>query len=269
MGVLLAVLFVLFVVLLFLADRAVKAVRRGQRRRDVNERLTVVVAEAQAKDAQRRAVAEVQEALTSVMPTIHEHDPRHVDLGASGASGPSPASGLRAPASGLRQDGGMRVVVLSDTHAPRRWRSCPPRVASSLRGADLILHAGDVCTAAVLDELTQYAPVVAVAGNNDGPDVTAWGAPEVAEFDVGGVAVAMLHDSGPTGGRLARLRRRFPEADLVVFGHSHIPLDQSADGFRIFNPGSPTDRRRQPAGTIGILDIDDAHLVSATIVPVT
>jgi uncharacterized protein len=163
----------------------------------------------------------------------------------------------------------MRVVVLSDTHAPRRWRSCPPRVASYLRDADLILHAGDVCTAQVLDELTQYAPVVAVTGNNDGPDVPAWGAPAVAEFDAGGLAVAMLHDSGPSGGRLARLRRRFPAAGLVVFGHSHIPLDESAAGFRIFNPGSPTDRRRQPAGTIGVLRIDDASLVSAAIVPVT
>ena len=154
----------------------------------------------------------------------------------------------------------MRVVVLADTHAPRRWRSCPPRVASYLRGAGLILHAGDVCTAEVLDELTQYAPVKAVTGNNDGADVAAWGAPQVAEFDVGGLAVAMLHDSGPAAGRLGRLRRRFPDAGLVVFGHSHIPLDESAGGFRIFNPGSPTDRRRQPAGTIGVLDIDDARL---------
>jgi len=163
----------------------------------------------------------------------------------------------------------MRVVVLSDTHAPRRWRSCPPRVASYLRGADLILHAGDVCTAEVLDELAQYAPVKAVVGNNDGPDVAAWGAPEVAAFEAGGLDVAMLHDSGQAAGRLARLRRRFPAADLVVFGHSHIPLDESADGFRIFNPGSPTDRRRQPAGTIGILHIDDASLVSASIIAVT
>jgi len=163
----------------------------------------------------------------------------------------------------------MRVVVLSDTHAPRRWRSCPPRVASYLRGADLILHAGDVCTAEVLDELAQYAPVKAVVGNNDGPDVATWGAPEVAAFEAGGLDVAMLHDSGQAAWRLARLRRRFPAADLVVFGHSHIPLDESADGFRIFNPGSPTDRRRQPAGTIGILHIDDASLVSASIIAVT
>jgi uncharacterized protein len=163
----------------------------------------------------------------------------------------------------------MRVVVLSDTHAPRRWRSCPPRVASHLRGADLILHAGDVCTAPVLDELAEYAPVVAVLGNNDGPDVAAWGALVTVELAVGGMSVAMIHDSGAATGRLARMRRQFPQAELVVFGHSHIPLDQSGFGLRIFNPGSPTDRRRQPAGTIGVLRIDDGHLVEAAIIPVT
>jgi putative phosphoesterase len=113
----------------------------------------------------------------------------------------------------------MRVVALADTHAPRRWRSCPPRVARHLRQADVILHAGDVCTAAVLDELTQYAPVHAVCGNNDAPDVAAWGAAETAELDLDGVGVAMLHDSGQAAGRLRRMRRRFPRADLVVFGH--------------------------------------------------
>jgi uncharacterized protein len=163
----------------------------------------------------------------------------------------------------------MRVVVLSDTHAPRRWRMCPPRVAEHLRGADLILHAGDVCTAAVLDELAQYAPVVAVAGNNDGPDVTAWGATQTAELALGGLRVAMIHDSGPAANRLARMRRAFPDADLVVFGHSHIPLDASGYGLRIFNPGSPTDRRRQPAGTIGVLRIEDGALTEAVIIPVT
>jgi putative phosphoesterase len=164
----------------------------------------------------------------------------------------------------------MRVVVLSDTHAPRRWRQCPPPVATQLRRADLILHAGDVCTAAILDELTQYAPVIAVAGNNDGPDVVAWGAGETAEVELEGLAVAMIHDSGPASGRAARMRRRFPVADLVVFGHSHIPLDEPAPGgLRIFNPGSPTDRRRQPAGTIGVLHIADGRLDQAAIVPVT
>jgi len=163
----------------------------------------------------------------------------------------------------------VRVVVLADTHAPRRWRACPPRVAGQLRTADLILHAGDVCTAAVLAELAQYAPVVAVCGNNDGPDVAAWGAAGTAELDLHGLSVAMVHDSGAAAGRLARLRRRFPAADLVVFGHSHIPLDESAPGLRIFNPGSPTDRRRQPHGTLGVLEIDQGRLAQATIVPVT
>ena len=163
----------------------------------------------------------------------------------------------------------MRVVVLADTHAPRRWRACPPRVAGHLRRADLILHAGDVCTASVLAELAEYAPVAAVIGNNDGPDVAEWGAAEIAELDLDGLSVAMVHDSGAAAGRLARLRRRFPRADLVVFGHSHIPLDESGPGLRIFNPGSPTDRRRQPHGTLGVLEIDSGRLARATIVPVT
>jgi predicted phosphodiesterase len=111
-------------------------------------------------------------------------------------------------------------------------------VAVQLRGADLILHAGDVCTASVLAELAEYAPVVAVLGNNDEPDVV-------------------------------RMRRRFPAAELVVFGHSHIPVDESAPGLRIFNPGSPSDRRRQPHGTLGVLEIDSGRLTGASIVPVT
>jgi putative phosphoesterase len=158
---------------------------------------------------------------------------------------------------------------LADTHAPRRWKSCPPAVAAHLRGADLILHAGDVCTADVLDELAAYAPVHAVRGNNDGPDVAAWGAPDTLELDLGGLQVAMIHDSGPATGRPSRLRHRFPRADLVVFGHSHIPLDQAGSGQRIFNPGSPTDRRRQPHGTAGLLHIADGRLVSAQILLVT
>ena len=163
----------------------------------------------------------------------------------------------------------MRIVVLSDTHAPRRWKSCPPAVASQLRGADLILHAGDVCTAAVLDELAQYAPVTAVVGNNDGPDVAAWGAAETAALKPEGLPVAMIHDSGPAAGRLPRMRARFPAAELVVFGHSHIPLDSSDGTLRIFNPGSPTDRRRQPHGTLGVLQVADGALIEARIVEVS
>ena len=163
----------------------------------------------------------------------------------------------------------MRVVVLADTHGPRRWRTCPPRVAGHLRRTDLILHAGDVCTASVLAELAEYAPVTAVVGNNDRPDVAEWGAAETAQLDLDGLRVAMVHDSGPAAGRLPRMRRRFPAADLVVFGHSHIPLDESGPGLRIFNPGSPTDRRRQPHGTLGVLEIDSGRLTKVAIVAVT
>jgi uncharacterized protein len=163
----------------------------------------------------------------------------------------------------------LTVAVLADTHAPRRWKSCPPEVVGHLRRADVILHAGDVCTAAVLAELADYAPVYAVVGNNDGPDVAAWGASETVELDLDGLRVAMLHDSGQATGRLRRMRRRFPAASLVVFGHSHIPLDQSGEGVRIFNPGSPTDRRRQPRGTLGVLRITDGALVAASIIAVT
>ena len=159
--------------------------------------------------------------------------------------------------------------MLSDTHAPRYWKACPPEVARRLDGVDLILHAGDVCRAAVLEELAAFAPVRAVLGNNDEPDVAAWGAPEMLRLDLDGLPAAMVHDAGPAAGRPRRLRRRFSGAELVVFGHSHIPLDLTADGVRIFNPGSPTDRRRQPRGTMGLLRVEDGRLVEAGIVPVT
>ena len=163
----------------------------------------------------------------------------------------------------------MKVAVLSDTHAPRYWKACPPEVARRLEGADLILHAGDVCRAWVLEELAAFAPVRAVLGNNDDPDVAAWGAPATLELDLAGLRVAMVHDAGPAPGRAGRLRRRFPAAELVVFGHSHIPLDETDEGVRIFNPGSPTDRRRQPRGTVGLLRVEGGRLVEAGIVPVT
>ncbi len=159
--------------------------------------------------------------------------------------------------------------MLADTHAPRRWRGCPPQVAAQLAGADLILHAGDVCTADVLDGPATFAPVRVVLGNNDGPDVAAWGAPESVLLELDGVQVAMIHDSGPKAGRHRRMRRRFPGADLVLFGHSHIPLDEIGDGLRLFNPGSPTDRRRQPHGTIGVLEIGTGSLLRAEIRAVT
>ena len=162
----------------------------------------------------------------------------------------------------------MRVAVLADTHAPRFWKGCPPGVARALDGVDLVLHAGDVCTPGVLDELAAWAPVLVVRGNNDGDDVAAWGAPEVLETSLEGVRVAMLHDSGPAKGRGPRLRRRFPDADLVVFGHSHIPWDEVHDGQRHLNPGSPTDKRRQPRPTMAELVLTEGRIVSARIFPV-
>jgi putative phosphoesterase len=163
----------------------------------------------------------------------------------------------------------MKVAVLSDTHAPRFWKSCPPAVARLLEHAEVILHAGDVCTPDVLEELSQWAPVHAVRGNNDGIDVAEWGAPDTLALELAGLPVAMVHDSGASAGRPARLRRWFPDARLVVFGHSHIPWNSEADGQRIFNPGSPTDKRRQPQGTAGLLVISDGELISADILAVT
>lgn len=145
----------------------------------------------------------------------------------------------------------------------------PPAVASQLDGVDVILHAGDVCLPSVLDELAAYAPVHVVAGNNDGPEVEAWGAPETLEIELDGVRIAMIHDSGQKQGRAARMRRRFPEADLVVFGHSHIPWDTEENGQRLLNPGSPTDKRRQPHGTMSQVVIDAGRIVSVQIVRVT
>jgi putative phosphoesterase len=164
----------------------------------------------------------------------------------------------------------VRVAVLADTHAPLRWRSCPPEVARKLEGVDLILHAGDVCRAWVLDELRGFAPVRAVLGNNDTRDVADWGAPETLTLDLDGLRVGMVHDAGPAGGRARRMRRRFPHSDLVVFGHSHVPLDLAdREGPRLLNPGSPTDRRRQPRGTMALLRVEAGALLQARIVPVT
>lgn len=150
----------------------------------------------------------------------------------------------------------VTVAVLSDTHAPRFWRAMPPAVARHLDGADLILHAGDVCAAGVLDELAAYAPVMVVKGNNDGEDVAARGAPEELSVDIEGVRVAMIHDAGPRRGRMGRMRRRFPDAQVIIYGHSHIPLHELEDGVHLLNPGSPTDKRRQPQRTMAFLTID-------------
>jgi uncharacterized protein len=158
------------------------------------------------------------------------------------------------------------IVVLADTHIHRGGtRRLPPAVYAALGHADLVLHAGDVVTGAVLEELAGFAPTLAVLGNNDAELVGQL--PEDRVFNVDGLQVAMVHDSGARKGREARLRRRFPTADIVVFGHSHIPIDaEGLGGQRLFNPGSPTERRRQPVHTFGRLRIADGRLVSHEIV---
>jgi uncharacterized protein len=160
----------------------------------------------------------------------------------------------------------LRIAVISDTHMPGGARRLPEACVRRLRAADLIVHAGDLMRLEVLRELESYGPVIAVHGNVDDIDVKA-ALPAVASVDAGGVRIALVHDAGPAKGRLARLRRRFPDADAVVFGHSHIPLhEQAPDGFQIFNPGSPTERRRAPAHTMGIATVVRGRLTFELIV---
>lgn len=155
------------------------------------------------------------------------------------------------------------AAVLADTHIPRRAKALPEGLLPRLEKADLILHAGDLMDPRLLNELAAYAPVHAVRGNLDPSDS---GLPETLEFEFGGVPVAMIHDSGPKRGRRNRMRRRFPEARVVVFGHSHIPCLEDEDGLLLLNPGSPTDKRRQPDHTFAFLGVEGGR-VRAEIVP--
>ena len=147
----------------------------------------------------------------------------------------------------------VEIAVLSDTHLPRGGRRLPGRCWERLDAADLIIHAGDFSTLEVLRELQAVGRVAGVHGNVDDWEVRAT-LPEslVLELEPG-LILAVVHDAGPAGGRLERLRLRFPQAAAVIFGHSHIPLhERSPDGFQIFNPGSPTERRRAPRHTMGL-----------------
>ncbi len=155
----------------------------------------------------------------------------------------------------------MRIAVISDTHLPRGRRRLPRACEAELETADMILHAGDIAKAEVLAALGAYGPpVLAVHGNVDGPDVRAR-LPATREVEAAGARIGMIHDARRAAGRTERLRELFPACDAVVFGHSHIPLHETAaDGFQIFNPGSPTDRRRQPRHTMGLLRAEDGAL---------
>jgi putative phosphoesterase len=148
------------------------------------------------------------------------------------------------------------AVVLADTHIPRRASHLPEQLFPYLKRADLILHGGDLIEASLLDELALYAPVRAVRGNVDLPEVDL---PETLEFYLGGVRVAMVHDSGRREGRRRRLARRFPDARVIVFGHSHVPFLEDEDGLLLLNPGSPTDKRRQPRHTFALLRVEEGQ----------
>jgi putative phosphoesterase len=136
-----------------------------------------------------------------------------------------------------------------------------------IESADHILHAGDVTDPALLDELKSLAPLSVVLGNCDGFEVKEWGATEVCEMELDGVRVAMLHDSGPSRRRRERMRARFPHARVVVFGHSHMPVNEDEDGLLLLNPGSPTWKRRAPFPSMGILWIENGD-VEGEIFPV-
>lgn len=155
------------------------------------------------------------------------------------------------------------MLVVSDTHlSAATLERMPADVWALADRADVVLHAGDVVDAAVLDALRARAPVHAVLGNND--HGLGGRLPEVWEGELGGVAVAMVHDSGATAGRARRMRRRFPGARVVVFGHSHDPLVAEADeGQWLVNPGSPTQRRRQPVHTVAWLELVDGEVRTA------
>jgi putative phosphoesterase len=158
------------------------------------------------------------------------------------------------------------IAVIADTHMPRGARRLPDACVERIAAADLLLHAGDFSTATTLAEIELIGPpVLAVHGNVDDAELRRT-LPAERTVEAGGTRIAMTHDAGPAKGRLQRMRRRFPRADACVFGHSHIPLHEESDGFRIFNPGSPTERRRSPHHTMGLLRVDEGGVAFELVV---
>jgi putative phosphoesterase len=163
----------------------------------------------------------------------------------------------------------MRLLITSDTHVPARARDLPAPLWRAIEAADLVVHAGDWVDVALLDALTpRAAALVGVYGNNDGPDLRAR-LPEITWLTIQGVRLAVVHETGPAKGREVRCAQRFPGVDVLVFGHSHIPWDTvGPNGMRLLNPGSPTDRRRQPVGTYLTAEIRDGQLTDVRLNPV-
>lgn len=154
----------------------------------------------------------------------------------------------------------MRLAIISDTHMPRGARAIPDACLEHCREADAILHGGDLFDVSVLELLRSLGPpVLAVYGNVDGERVRRL-LPERTEREFAGVRVGMIHIPGPARGRLERLRAAFPRCDAVIFGHTHMPEHGEDDDFQIFNPGSPTERRRAPTHTMGLATVADGEI---------
>jgi len=163
----------------------------------------------------------------------------------------------------------QRLLLISDTHVPKRARDLPAQVWAAVESAEVVLHAGDWVSAEFLDEFDQRSPrLVAVYGNNDGPELRQR-LPETLTVVLEGVRFAMVHETGAAKGRESRAEALFPDADVLVFGHSHIPWDTTTPrGLRLLNPGSPTDRRRQPACTYMTAVVDNGVLSQVELVEV-
>lgn len=159
-----------------------------------------------------------------------------------------------------------RLLIVSDTHVPRRARRLPPLLLDAADAADLVIHAGDWVAASALDELQSHGEVLGVWGNNDPADLRSR-LPEIARRTIEGLRFAVVHETGQAAGREARMDAAFPETDVLVFGHSHIPWHSRApSGMRLLNPGSPTDRRRQPHCTFLTAIADDGELRDISLV---
>ena len=163
----------------------------------------------------------------------------------------------------------MRLVALADTHVPRRAKDLPPPLWQAIDAADVVIHAGDWVDESLLDAISaRAARLVAVWGNNDGPALRER-LPEVACTEIGGLQFTVVHETGARTGREARMDRAYPDCDVVVFGHSHVPWDSvTPGGIRLLNPGSPTDRRRQPVCTYLTARVQGRRLVDVELVPV-
>jgi putative phosphoesterase len=164
--------------------------------------------------------------------------------------------------------GPMRIVLTADTHVPKRARDLPEPLWHAIEAADVVVHAGDWVDVSLLDRMqARSARLIGVHGNNDGPPLRAR-LPEVARVELAGLRLTVVHETGAATGRERRCAARFPDADVLVFGHSHIPWDSVAPGgLRLLNPGSPTDRRRQPVATFLTAEIHDGELLHVTLHP--